>query len=172
MRKVLSVILIVLSLFMVTGCEKKEPNKKEEILAEDEVVLEGINYKLDQDESGYGINYKIATNLRKVDTGNALNYFSEKIDGESYFVFRIFHYKNKSIDYAIKDTTTEYDNKYTTKINDLDYTVVHFVNPIGVNVETKIYYYKNKKDVYAFCFTSAIDVTRLEEVFLKQVVYK
>ncbi len=164
------ILLILIVLLMFVGCGKK----KEEgpTIADDEVILENIMYKLNQDENGYGINYKIASNFRKVDSGNALNYYSEKIDNQSYFVIRVFRYKNKNIDYAIKDTTTQYDNKYVTKIGDLDYTVVHFINPIGENVETNIFYYTYNKNTYVYCFTASIDLTRLEEIFLKQVNYE
>ncbi len=169
MKKVL-LILVILFSFVLVGCSKNN-NKKGDNLKDDEVILEGIKYKLDQDETGYGIKYKIASNFRKSELVNSINYFSEKIDGQSYFVIRIFHYKNKSIDYAINDTTTSYDKKWETKFGDLDYTAVHFVNPIGENVETNLYYHKSGKDVYAFCFTASIDLSRLEEIFLKSIEY-
>lgn len=168
MKKLL-LILLVLFTFLLVGCSNS--SSKQEELKDNEVILEGIKYKLDQDETGYGIKYKIASNFRKSEMINAINYFSENIDNRAYFVIRIFHYKNKSVEYAIKDTTTSYDKKWETKMGNLDYTVVHFVNPIGENVETKIYYHKSGKDVYAFCFTAAIDLSRLEEIFLKSVEY-
>lgn len=163
MKKILLILFIIL---LLIGCGKKES------IPEDEVILENIKYKLNQDDSEYGIKYKIANNFRKVDTGNAINYFSERIEDRSYFVFRIFYYKNKSIDYAIKDSTITYDKKWETKVGDLDYTVVHFVNPTNDGSETNIYYYKHNKDVYAFCFTAKIDLSKLENIFLKQIIYE
>ena len=170
MKKTILILLIVLSLFMISGCGKKEEEKKEDILADDEVILENIKYKLDQDDSEYGIDYKVASNFRKTTLSNAVNYFSENINDQAYFVIRLFYYKNKSIDYAIKDTTESYDNKYETTIGDKNYTVVHFINFTGADVE--LYYYKHNKDVYVFDFTSHIDLTRLRDIFLKSVVYK
>ena len=171
MKKTFKIFCILFIMICIIGCKKKEEVKEEPLLAEDEVILENIKYKFDQDSSEYGINFKLSSNLRRVDNGNTISYFSEKINDRSYFVFRLFHYKNKDIDYAIKDSTSQYDNKYEKEIGDKKYTVVHFKNPIGDNVETNIYYYKNKNDVYAFCFTSSIDLSRLEEVFLKSIVY-
>ena len=169
MKRIFKILLILSLLLMLFGCKKKE----EEIpLADDEVILEGIKYKLNQDDSEYGIKYKVASNFRKSSMINAFNYFSEKIDDESYFVIRILHYKNKDVNYAIKDSTeNKYDKKWTTKIGDLDYTVVRFKNPIGNEVYTNIYYYRNKKDTYAFVFTAQIDLTRLENIFLSQIEY-
>ena len=148
---------------MLTACGKKDN------LLDDEVILEGIKYKLDQEDSEYGIKYKVAKNFRKTSLINAINYYSENINDRAYFVIRIFHYKNKSIDYAINDSTESFDKKYDTKVNDLDYTVVHFINYTKADVN--IYYHKHKNDVYAFVFTSGIDISRLEDIFLKSVVY-
>ena len=163
MKKFLLLFIIVISL--LTGCGKKTDE-----LAPNEVILEGIKYTLNQDDSEYGIKYKVANNFRKTSLINAINYYSENINDRAYFVIRIFHYKNKSIDYAIKDSTTEYDKKYETKIDNFDYTVVHFINYTKADVN--IYYHKYKNDVYAFVFTSGIDLTRLEDIFLKSISYE
>ncbi len=172
MKKCIKLLLVLVIALCLFGCGKKAEPKKEDALADDEIILEGIKYKLDQDDSEYGISYKVASNFRKSTMINAVNYFSENIDDSPYFVFRIFYYKNKSLDYAIKDSTSSYDNKYEVEIDGLKYTVVHFINPIGDNVQTNIYYYKHNKDVYAFCFTAQIDLTKLAEIFLKSIVYE
>lgn len=164
MKKFLLLFIIVISLIL-TGCGKKTDE-----LASNEVILEGIKYTLNQDDNEYGIKYKVASNFRKTSLINAINYYSENINDRAYFVIRIFHYKDKSIDYAIKDSTTEYDKKYETKIDNLDYTVVHFINYTKADVN--IYYHKHKNDVYAFVFTSGIDLTRLEDIFLKSIIYE
>ena len=158
------VLLVFIMLLFLVGCGKKD------VLGDNEVILEGIKYTLNQDDSEYGIKYKVAGNFRKTSLINAINYYSENIDNHDYFVIRIFHYKNKSIDYAINDSTTEYDKKYETKVNNLDYTVVHFINYTKADVN--IYYHKHKNDVYAFVFTSGIDLTRLEDIFLKNINYE
>ena len=168
MKKILLSLLAVFILFSITGCGK---NKDEEVkLEDDEVIVNETLYKLNVDESGYGISYKIATNFRKWDSGNALNYFGQiENSNDSNFVIRIFRYKNKNIDYAIKDTTTEYDSKEEVEVNGLKYTKVHFTNFNGAN--TYLFYYKNDKDVYAICFTSSEEQPRLENIFLSQIVY-
>ncbi len=170
MKKILLSLLAVFILFSITGCGK---NKDEEVkLEDDEVIVNETLYKLNVDESGYGISYKIATNFRKWDSGNALNYFGQiKDSNDSNFVIRIFRYKNKNIDYAIKDTTDNtFESKSEVEIDGKKYTKVHFVNYSGDN--TYLFYYKYNKDVYAYCFTARVEQERLEEIFLKQVVYK
>ena len=95
MKKKLGLLLVVfMVLITVVGCGKKENenNEKEDVLLEDEVILENIKYKLDQDDEGYGIKYKIANNFRRQDLVNAINYFSENINDSPYFVIRIYHY--------------------------------------------------------------------------------
>ena len=164
MKRIIKTFIICIMLISLIGCGKVEDK-----LADDEVILEGIKYKLDQDDSEYGIKYKVASNFRKNNPINAINYFSENIDNNPYFVIRLLYYKNKTIEYAINDSTESYDKKYETTMNDLDYTVVHFLNFSGADVN--IYYHKHKNDVYAFVFTSGIDLSRLEEIFLKSIEY-
>lgn len=169
MKHFFKIFIFLLVSILLIGCGKKEVIPMEEQLADDEVVLENIKYKLDKDETGYGISYKIAENFRKTELINAINYFSENINDQPYFVIRIFHYKNKSIDYAINDSTESYDKKYDTTIDGVDYTVVHFLN--FTKADVNIYYHKHNNDVYAFVFTSGIDISRLEEIFLKSIQY-
>ena len=172
-KKLLLIAFSLLLIITLTGCGNKvEDNNsttpEEHKLANDEVEIDNVIFKLDQDETGYDINYKIDSDFRKVDSGNALSYFGENGD-KTYFIIRLFHYKNKSIDYAIKDTTTEYDSKEEVEVNGLKYTKVHFTNFNGAN--TYLFYYKNDKDVYAICFTSSEEQPRLENIFLSQIVY-
>ncbi len=168
-KKLILFLLCLATIFIITGCAKRE--EPETKLADDEVIINNKMYKLDQDETGYGINFKIASNFVFRDTGNALNYYAEKNeDNTSDFVIRIFHYKNKTLDYAIKDTVEEYDSKTEVEINGIKYTKVHFVNYNDAN--TYLFYYEYKKDIYVFCFTAWHEEERLENIFLNNVVYE
>ena len=124
-KKYLLIILVLLFAITLTGCGKKEEKKKEEKqeeqLASDTVILEGITYKLDQDDTGYGIKYKVASNFRRSDLINAINYFSEKINDSSYFVIRIYRYQNKDIEYAIKDSVSEVEKREQVMVGDKEY---------------------------------------------------
>lgn len=173
-RKLIGLLLLALvAVFLVSGCGKKEEPKKEEekVLADDEYVYNDVLYKINVDETGYGIKYKIASNFRKVDSGNALNYYSQRNeDNSSNFVIRMFKYKNKDIKYAIKDTTdNKYDNKSEVEINGVKYTKIHFTN--FNNANTYIFYHTHKKTTYAFCFTAWVEEERLENIFLSQIKY-
>ena len=166
MKKVFLLLLVFVCLLMV-GCGKKE---NEPSLADDEVILENIKYKLDQDEEGYGIKYKIASNFRKSVLVNAINYFSENINDSPYFVVRIYHYTDKNLEQSIKWSVEEYDKREIVKVGDRDYTKVHFVN--YNKAETNLYFYgKGPKEYYVFVFTSSLDLSRLEEIFLNRVVF-
>ena len=167
MKKIL-LLLIIFSLFLV-GCGKKEDKKKDE-LASDEVILENIKYKLDQEDSEYGIKYKIASNFRKTVLPNAINYFSEKINGSSYFVVRIYHYVDKDLEDSIKWSVDEFDKREAVSVGDREYTKIHFVN--YNKAETNLYFYgKQRKEYYVFVFTSSLDLSRLEEIFLTNVSF-
>ncbi len=178
MKKYVKLLLVLLVVITMVGCKKEEPKKKDntttttkEVLADDEVIVKGIKYKLDQEDTVHGIKVKVASNFRKVDQVAAMSFFSEKIDGSSYFVIRIFKYTNKDIEYAIKDITGE-DKEYTREQKTLDgkeYTYLHFFDFYGQDVD--VYYYKVGKNIYAITFNSKEDVSRLEEIFLKNIDY-
>lgn len=168
-KKIFISLFLLLSLFIITSCGNKKVEEGPK-LADDEVIIKDRMYKLDQDETGYGISYKIASNFVFRDTGNALNYYGERNeDNTSDFVIRIFYYKNKSLDYAIKDTVESYDSRSEVEINGLKYTKVHFVNYNNAN--TYLFYYKHNKDIYVFCFTAWVEEERLENIFLNSIVY-
>lgn len=165
MKKVFLLLIIFTCVFMV-ACSKKEEKKDD--LPSDVVVLENIKYKLDQNEEGYGIRYKIASNFRKTVLTNAINYFSENINGSPYFVIRIYHYTNKNLEESIKWSVDEYDKREEVKVGEKDYTKVHFINYNGA--ETDLYFYeKGKKEYYVFVFTSSLDLSRLEDIFLNNI---
>lgn len=168
MKKKIIIGIMILSCFMMFGCGKKEEEK--ETLADDEVILENIKYKLDQEDEGYGIKYKIASNFRKSEMVNAINYFSENINDSPYFVIRIYHYTNKNLEESIKWSVNEYDKREDVTVGDRNYTKVHFVN--YNKAETNLYFYgKGKKEYYVFVFTAGIDLGRLEEIFLNNIVF-
>lgn len=166
----LIVIIFVITIFMITGCGKKEKVVNGPGLNEDEVVLEGIKYKLDQDDEEYGIKYKVASNFRKSVMINAVNYFSEKINDSSYFVIRIYKYPNKDIEYAIKDSVETVEDREIVTVGDKEYTKVYFTNYNGA--KTHLYYYKHNNTVYTFVFTAGIDLSRLENIFLNNISYE
>ena len=168
MRKKVILLLMIVCLLLV-GCGKKE-EKGEVELPNDEVILENIKYKLDQDDSEYGIKYKVASNFRKNVLINAVNYFSENINDSPYFVIRIYHYTDKNLEESIKWSVEDYDKREEVKVGDREYTKVHFIN--YNKAETNLYFYeKAKKEFYVFVFTSSLDLSRLEEIFLNGVSF-
>lgn len=177
MKKVFSLLLVLLLVVFLVGCGKKNNEQKNDepvkLLADDEVEVNGVLYKLNKDESVYGINFKIAENFKKVNNGNAFSYFGKK-DEESNsgnFVIRVFHYKNKTLEESIKFTADSYDSKEDVTIGDKNYTKVHFVNYNGLNTYLFFYKYK-KKEFYVYCFTAEKEEERLENIFLTNVIYK
>ena len=61
MKRIFSFLLIIVFAITLTACGKKEEAKP----PDDEVVLEGITYKLNQEDTGYNLKYKIASNFRR-----------------------------------------------------------------------------------------------------------
>lgn len=169
MKKYLSLLLVIMFALIFTACGKKEEEVK---IPDDEVTLEGITYKLNQEDTGYNLKYKIASNFRRTDMINAINYFSEKINGSSYFVIRIYRYPGKDIEYAINDSVDKdlIESREEVNVGNFKFTKVHFKNSIG-NDETDLFYKTHNDVTYTFVFTSSIDLSRLENIFLSNVEY-
>ena len=167
MKKIFNVLIILFISITLTACGSKEEN-----IPEDEVTLEGITYKLDQDDKGYGLKYKVASNFRRTDLINAINYYSEKINGSSYFVIRIYKYPGKDLEYAINDSVDKdlIESREEVTIGNKTYTKVHFTNYNGA--KTNLFYYEFNKTYYTFVFTASIDLSRLEYIFLTNVIYE
>ena len=103
---------------------------------------------------------------------NVINYFSEKINGSSYFVIRIYEYKGKDIEYAINDSVDKdlIETREEVDIGNDKFTKVHFKNSIG-DAETDLFYKTHNNVTYTFVFTASIDLSRLENIFLTNVEY-
>lgn len=168
MKRYLSIILIIVFALTLSACGKKEEVK----VPDDEVTLEGITYKLDQEDTGYNLKYKIASNFRRSDMINAINYYSEKINGSSYFVIRIYEYKGKDIEYAINDSVDKdlIESREEVEVGNDKFTKVHFKNSIG-DAETDLFYKTHNNVTYTFVFTAGIDLSRLETIFLTNIEY-
>ena len=172
MKRIFSLLIILFIALTLTACGSKEEKKEEAKIPDDEVTLEGITYKLNQDDTGYGLKYKVASNFRRTDLINAINYYSEKINGSSYFVIRIYKYPGKDLEYAINDSVEKdkIESREEVTIGDKTYTKVHFTNYNGA--KTNLFYYKYKDTYYTYVFTASIDLSRLENIFLTNITYE
>ena len=168
MKRVIKYILLLSAILFLFGCSKEEKQTVERPHPDD-VIIDNINYKLDYHEEEYNIKYRVAKNFKKTVLKNSINYFSDNKNKESNFVIRVLYYPSKDINYAIKDSVTNYDKKYEKTINNKKYIVVHFKN--SEKEETNIYYYTHGKNTYAFAFTFKEDISLLENKFLQRVEY-
>ena len=168
MKRIISIFTILFITLALIGCGKKEEVEE----PNDEVTLEGITYKLNQDDTGYGLKYKVASNFRRSDIINAINYYSEKIDGSSYFVIRIYQYPNKDLEYAINDSVEKdkVEKREEVAVGDKVYTKVYFTNYNGA--KTHLFYYQHNNVYYTFVFTASVDLSRLENIFLTNIVFE
>ena len=160
-------LLVLISLLFLSGCGKKEEQKKEKEVIEEGIVINGVKYELNQEENEYGIKFMIASNFDKKSYINSLGYFSEldKNDNSPVFVIRVFKYENKTIKEAIKDLTDKDLTGEEIKVGDVDYTYVKTDNDI------EEYFHKKDKYIYAFTFIGKQDISKLKNEFLNNIVF-
>lgn len=163
-----TITIIVLIIIGVVVFFFLSNNKKEEVLEDNEVKIEKTIFRLDQEEERYGIHYKVDHRFRKARLPKYNIYYSSGIHKSPFFTIKIYRYNNKSLEEVIKDTIEKYDKKEKKKINDIKYTLT-YSKYLKHNVKT--YYYKKNNYIYVFSFSSDIDISRLEKIFMEQIRY-
>lgn len=127
-KKIILSVLVFLSLFIITGCGKKEENKKEKEVKDKSVfTIKDKEFKLDTDKEFEGLKYKTSSEFKEVDnvtpSSTYMQYNYQPEGSSNYFYFRILCYKDKDIEFAKNDylgneEQFEYED---VKINNIEY---------------------------------------------------
>lgn len=171
MKKIIVGLLLILSLFCISACNKKSNEtipKPSEVVPENEITISGIKYVLNKEEKEYNMTYMVAENFTRITFDNGIIYYSEKVDGKYNMSLKLFKHNNMSIDDAIKDSTgsNEQFNKQEVTINDITYTKIQYN-------EIDLYFYikDNVTHVFTFACKEEGKAVELANKFLKYVKY-
>lgn len=174
MKKVLTILLTLFLIVGLCGCKKSsEPEKKEDVTPSNpnEIVVSGITYVVDQDDTAFNISYKVASNMRKVNHGNAISYYSEAAQGTSNFAIRIFNYTDKNLEEAIKDLDPNITERKEVTFGNTTYTYVNDMQEDGDSI--KLYFHEQNGEIYAITFAvkDKEKMDALIELFMKNIMY-
>ena len=161
-------LLIMLTILLLCSCGKKK-KEKEEVINPNEITMSGIKYVVDVDAEAYNLKLKVASNFERRNFVNCVSFYSEKINDEYNFIIRIFNFDKKATyDYIVEDITGEKLSYEDVTVNDVEYKfAVYKVE----NDEIEIFMKKVGKEYYAITFLAKDDVKKLENVFLKGIIY-
>ena len=162
---IIVIILIVLGIIKHNSMSNK---KVERQLEENEVKIDKTIFRLDQDEERYDILYKVDHRFKKAKLPKYNIYNSSGISNSPYFTIKVYRYINKDLEEVINDTVGDYDKKEKKKINNIEYDLVYSKY---LNHNVKTYYYNNNAYIYVYSFTYDKDISKLEKLFLKYIIY-
>lgn len=164
MKKKLFIVILLVSIFTLTGCSlfevKKEEKKKE--IEENYIKIDG--YKLVFSENGtfndMTFKYPKGTEVNSLGTSSILVYLKKDSD-EALYKIMFGLMENTSIEDAMKGFTKEKERK----INDITWKVYND----GSGQHSYAYTYND--DTYVIGFLSNSYIDRLEEELLKTVEF-
>lgn len=164
-------ILISFIFLLLVGCGKSNSVEVTTKTNPNSIVLSGITYVLEEDDSELNMNYKVASNFTKLNFGNAIIYYSEKVNDSYNMAIKLFEYQDKDLDYAINDICSNCEGRKDVKIHDVDYT--YLTEGTGEN-QIHLFFHKHNNNYYVITF-AAKEVDKVEELynlFLKNITYK
>ena len=160
-------LLIILTILLLCSCGKK---KKEEVKENpNEITMSGIKYVVNEDAEAYNLKLKVASNFERRNFINCVSFYSEKINDEYNFIIRIFNFDKKAnYDYIVEDITGKKLSYEDVVVNDVEYKfAVYEIEEDKIEIFMK----KVGNEYYAISFLAKDDVKKLENVFLKEIIY-
>ena len=175
MKKIIISILLVISLFTITGCgKKKEENNKKETKIVDKTLfkIKDKEFHLDTDKEFEGLKYKTSKDFKEINnytpSSTYIQYNYQPENSSNYFYFRILYYKDNGIDFAKNDyigneKQFEYEDG---KINNIEYKMIDEKRTDGT-----IHHYFITKDnnTYIIDFISQNDIKDFEKKVLDSI---
>ena len=163
MKKKILILLLVIGLFTITGCGKKE-NVDNTLVKVNDVELH-----IDKEKEFKGIKYTITDDLKEAVFDKYVQYYLYQESGPNLLFFRIFYYENKNHndirnDLAIESNLTEEKGKTAN----IEYTFIDEKRNDGT-----IHYYIIDKDniSYTINFVSKYDIKAFEEKVLNSIKF-
>ena len=180
MKKVITIFLVIISLFLISGCTKKEDKKNSDKKEnETKILVDGIEFKFNKDATFERLSFKVDEKLPESNPYSApasakirqYLYRAKETDSTYLIIIRMFYYKNKTIEQAMKDLGIEGDTTelYTVEAEHMSLKMSDKLSENGTN---HIYFISDNSDIYALQIASRSDIKLFESEFLKTLEIK
>ena len=168
------VTLLIISMFILTGCGKKNENETEEkteTVDETLVKINGLEFHLNKDKSFKDIKYMVSEDFQEADHGNYIQYNYYQEDQTNLFFYRVFYYENKGINDAIADLGLDTNISLTDgKTDNIEYKSYEKPRDDGGTIH--FYFILKGDEIYTLNFISKYDIKDFEEKVLNSVKFE
>ena len=181
-KKVLSIalllILLLVGLFILTGCGTEEEVKKNEnneqttsaVVDETLVKINDLEFHLDKETSFKDVKYTVVSDFKEANFERYIQYNYYQKDNTNLLFFRIFDYGTKSNEEAISDLGVDGNITFIDgKTDNIEYKYYPQPRDDGGT----IHYYLINKDgnLYVINFVSKYDIKDFEEKVLNSIKF-
>lgn len=178
MKKKIIIIMLVISLFTITGCgsnkveNNNSSNSKNDVSDNNTVKIKDEEIKLNYDTNFNNMYFK--ENVSKFNTSTmGSNHVIQYVkDGGVLFEIRMAYIENKTIEESKKEINFEVSSK---KINNLEYQYGIWEtknNETGDTIYAHQYFYEFNGTTYTIVFMSKDNIDDFEKVFMNNVYFK
>ena len=169
-RKLILVLLAIITLFAFTGCNKNETSNKN-------VTINGIKYNFDSSESFHDMKYKFEKDNKNIKVNKEENYRGYVInqDNTEEELFRItLSYKK---DENVIDAFDSFITKNSPKVTYNNMKWYHYYDAEKYdNTILNMYFYQNGNDAYSVSFAQVkdknINLDNYIKTFMSNVSFK
>lgn len=167
-KKFVLSLLIILSIFLITGCSNSNKETIDNNNNEVYVTIGNDKYKLSNKTELNNLHYLenyVDFNTDRVGNTKSMSF---NYDGEFSFEVRVNYQDEHSID-EVKEVLSEYEEK-TKEVNDIKYFYYEYKSDLGDTVHYYLYEYNNKP--YSIIFFLGENPGNIEKVFMDNVYFK
>ena len=177
------IAVLLIGLFVLSGCVKKEENKGNEVEKKNETVeatpqvvddslvkINGLDFHLDKEATFKDMNYLTVSAFKEASFGRYVQYNYYLEDNSNLLYFRIFYYNGKSEDEIIQDLGYDKDKLYSEegKTDNIEYKFFDTKDDGG----SMHLYFVNKDDAtYVLNFASKYDIKDFEDKVVKTIKF-
>lgn len=177
MKKRFYLIILILSLFIVTGCGK-EGNKNINYntgnpVDENLFKIKEKEFHLDTEKEFESLKYKVSSDFREINNftpaSKYMQYNYQPEDEANYFFFRIFFYKNKDFAFVRKDLGIDDKFKFIDgKTDNIEYKLIDEERTDGT---IHLYFISKDNSTYVIHFVSQNDIKDFETKTLNSLKF-
>lgn len=170
-KKLILSILVIVTLFTITGCSKSNSNVNNNLKDNKEIVtIQGEQFRLKSEQTLNELHYKenyVDFHSDAIGNMRTMNYTKE---GNLIFEVRIMYDENRSVEELQAIVETQYNTKAQSKeINGIKYIYYEYEGEDGVTIHHYLYVHNRK--VYSIGFFLGENYGNIEEVFMNNVSF-